>query len=113
MQKNSKIFKTSFRYYFYPNRDEIGQEREKKNFVPNFDPTRPGLENSIKNSKQIQKTSFRHNFYPKRDEIGRKRGKKILVPNSVSTRPGHDYSKKIQKIKKPRSGIIFSQNGIR
>ena len=43
--------------------------------------------------------------------------KKILVPNSVQTRPGQENyeknSKKIQKIKKPLSGIIYSLNGIR
>ena len=43
--------------------------------------------------------------------------KKILVPNSVQTRPGQENyeknSKKIQKIKKPLSGIIFCQNRMR
>ena len=43
--------------------------------------------------------------------------KKILVPNSVHTRPRQENSeknkKKIQKIKKPLSSIIFSQNGMR
>jgi len=52
---------------------------------------------------------------PKRDEIGQERGKKILVPNSVHNRPGEENSKKnskkIEKIKKPHFGIIFSQNG--
>ena len=56
-------------------------------------------------------------FYPNRDEIGRERERKILVLNSVHTPPGKENceknSKKIQKIKKPLSGIIFSQNGIR
>ena len=50
--------------------------------------------------------------------IGREREKKeFLVPNSVQTRPGQKTSeknsKKIQKIKKPLSGIIFTQNGMR
>ena len=44
-------------------------------------------------------------------------GEKNLVSNSVHTRPGQENyeknSKKIQKIKKPLSGIIFSQNGMR
>ena len=39
------------------------------------------------------------------------------MPNSVQTRPGQENSeknrKKIQKIEKPRSGIIFTQNGMR
>ena len=43
--------------------------------------------------------------------------KKNLVPNSVQTRPGQqNYEKnckKIQKIKKPLSGIIFTQNRMR
>ena len=43
--------------------------------------------------------------------------KKILDPNSVHNRPGQENFekniKKIQKIKKPLSGIIFSQNGMR
>ena len=43
--------------------------------------------------------------------------KKILLPNSVHTRPRQENSeqnrKKIEKIKKPLSNIIFSQNGMR
>ena len=45
----------SFQHYFYPNRDEIGREREKTILVPNFVPTRPGVEKSNKNSKKILK----------------------------------------------------------
>ena len=49
--------------------------------------------------------------------MGQEREKKILVPNSVHTRPVQENSeknrKKIQKIKKPLSGIMFSQNGMR
>ena len=48
------------------------------------------------------------------DEKGRK---KILGPNSVHTRPrqgnSEKNSEKIQKIKKPISGNISSQNGMR
>ena len=47
----------------------------------------------------------------------RKRKKKKLLPNSVQTRLEQENSeknsKKIEKIKKPLSDIIFSQNGIR
>ena len=47
----------------------------------------------------------------------RKRKKKILLPNSVQTQLGQENSeknsKKIEKIKKPLSDIIFSQNGMR
>ena len=32
--RNSKNLKTTFRHYFQPKRDEIGQEREKKNLLP-------------------------------------------------------------------------------
>ena len=46
-----------------------------------------------------------------------KEKKKILLPNSVQTRLGQENSeknsKKIEKIKKPLSDIIFSQNGMR
>ena len=49
--------------------------------------------------------------------MGKEREKKILVPNSVHTRPEQENfeqnCKKIQKIKKSLSGIIFSQNGMR
>ena len=49
--------------------------------------------------------------------IGREREEKIFVSNSVHTQPGQENSeknsKKIPKIKKPLSGIIFSQNGKR
>ena len=48
------------------------------------------------------------------DKKGRK---KILDPNSVHTRPRQENSEKnsekIPKIKKPLSGNIFHQNGIR
>ena len=49
--------------------------------------------------------------------MGREREKKIFVRNSVHTRPRQEHfekdSKKIQKIKKPPSGNISSQNGMR
>ena len=68
-------------------------------------------------AKKLKKTNFQHYFQTKRDEIGREREKKILVPNSVPTQPklenSEKNSKKIQKIKNPLSGIIFSQNGMR
>ena len=41
--------------YFYPKRAERGREREKKILVSNSVHTRPGQENSEKNSKKIQK----------------------------------------------------------
>ena len=66
----------------------MGREREKKKLVPSPVNTRPGRENSEKNSKKIQKKkkpSLWHYFYPKRDEIGRERVENILVPNSVQS----------------------------
>ena len=51
--KKIKKLKTSFWYYFQPKWVEIGREREKKNLVPNSVHTRPGQENSEKNSKKI------------------------------------------------------------
>ena len=35
-KKIEKTKKTSFRHYFLPKRDEIGREREKKNFTSDF-----------------------------------------------------------------------------
>ena len=49
--------------------------------------------------------------------MGQEREKKILVPNSVPTQRelenSKKNSKKIQKIKNPLSGTIFSQNELR
>ena len=144
------------------------EKERKKILVPSSIHTRPGQENSEKNTKKLQKVKkplsgiifsqnemrqaekerkkfqsrilfilnpckkipkkiarkfkklknlFPEFFQPKRDEIGRERENKILVPNSVLSRPGHENyektSKKIKKIKKPHSCIIFSQNGLR
>ena len=51
------------------------------------------------------------------NEIGREMERKNLVRKSVHTRPEQENSeencKKIKKIKKPLSGIIFSENGMR
>ena len=81
--------------------DETGQEREKRILDPNSAHTRPGGENSEKNSKKIQKfkkTTFRRYFQPNWDETGREREKTILDPNSAHTRPGGENSeKKYQK----------------
>ena len=53
----------------------------------------------------------------RQDEIGRERNKGILDSNSAHTRPGGENmkkkQKKIQKIKKQLSDIIFSQNEMR
>ena len=55
IEKNQKIKKTSFWHYFQPKRGEIGRENDKKNLVPNSFHTRPGQENSEKNSKKNKK----------------------------------------------------------
>ena len=46
---------TSSRHYFEPKRDEIGRKSENKILLQNSVHTRPGQENSQKNSKKIQK----------------------------------------------------------
>ena len=109
--------KPHFRIIFSQNEIRQAEKKKKNNLDPNFAHTRPGEENSEKDSKKIQKTTFRHYFQPKRDEIGYEIENKILVPNSVHNCPEQENSKKNrkknQKIKKPLSGIIFSQNGMR
>ena len=52
--KKFKKLKNLFPAIFFAKR-QIGREREKRNLVPNFVQTRPGQENSEKNSKKIQK----------------------------------------------------------
>ena len=77
----------------------------------------PGKKTPKTIEKIKKKNSFLHYFFPKRDDIGRVRYKQNLVPNSIHSRPGDKNSekncKKIQKIKKPISGIISIQNGLR
>ena len=92
----------------------------KKILVPNSVQTRPGQENSEKNTKKIQKMKkllSSNIFKPKQDEVGQESEKKILVPNSVHSRPGKENSEKnsqkLQKINKPLSSISFSRNGMR
>ena len=46
--------KNSVWHYFQPKRDDIGWEREKKILVANSVHTRPGQENSEKNSKKFK-----------------------------------------------------------
>ena len=94
-------------------------EKERKKFqsrIPFI--FNPGKKIPIKIAKKIKiKTSFRHSFQQKQDEIGQEREKKTLISNSIPTQPGIENSKKnskkIQKIKKPLSDIIYSQNGMR
>ena len=127
LKKNSKqiqkILKTTFRHYLQPKRDEIGTKREKKILVPNSVHTRPRKENSKKNRKKIQKTKkllsaiiFSQNGM-RQAEKGRKKFQSripfILYPGKKIPKKIGKKLKKIQKIKKLLSGIIFSQNGMR
>ena len=65
----------------------------------------------------MKKTSFWQYFKPKQDEIGREREKNILGTTTADNRPQQENSKKnrkkIQKIKRPLSGNISSQNWMR
>ena len=68
-----------------------------KKFVPNSVHTRPGEENSKKNSKKIQKIKKPLSgiiYCQDGDDISREREKEILVPNSVHTRTGQENSEK-------------------
>ena len=83
-------------------------KKEKKILLPNSVPTRPGHENSEKNSKKIEKIKKSLSgiiFSQNGDEIGRKSKKKILVPNCVHTQPGQGNSEKnrekFKKLKTP------------
>ena len=96
------------------------EKKRKKILVLNSIRPQPGKNIPKKIAKKFKnlKTSFWHYFQPKRDKIGRGRGKKILIQNSVPTQPELEKSKKknskkVQKIKKPHSGFISSQNGIK
>ena len=116
-KKNPKIKKSLSGIILSQNGRRQADKERKKILVPNSVHTWPGEENSEKKQQKNstnQKTSFWHYFQPKRDEIGREKEKKNLVPNSVHTQPGQENSEKnCKKIKKPVSGIIFSQNGMR
>ena len=74
------------------------REREKEILVPTTVYTRPGKENSEKNTKKLI-NHFPALFLAKTgSDRPRKIEKKILVPNSVHTRPGQENSeKKYQK----------------
>ena len=95
-KKKLKNWKTSFRRYFFTNRDEIRWEREKKNLVPNPVHTRPGQKILKKIEKEIKKLKnlFAALFIAKTGlDRPRKRKKKFYfrIPFIV------DRSKKIPK----------------
>ena len=100
-----KKFKNLFSTLFLAKTRWDRPRKRKKNFTSEFRSTRPGQENSEKNSKKIEKIKKPLSniiFSQDGDEIGRERGKKILRPNAVHTRPGQENSeknsKKIEKI---------------
>ena len=82
-----------------------------------LDPAKKIPKEIVKNFKKF-KNHFPTLFLAKTGwDRRRKRKKKILLPNSVHTRPRQENdeknSKKIEKIKKPLSDIISSQNEMR
>ena len=52
--KKFRNYKTSSRHFFQPKRDDIGRKCKNKILLQNSVHTRPGQENSEKNSKKIQ-----------------------------------------------------------
>ena len=96
------------------------KDEKKKNLVPNSVDTRPGQENSEKNSKktlEIKNPLSSIIFSQNGMRQAEKGKKKNLFPNSVHTRHwdenSEQNSKKIQKLKQALSSIIISQNGKR
>ena len=79
----------------------------------------PGKKIPKKIVKQLKKLKnhFPTFFLAKMGWDSPRKSEKILLPNFVQTRLGQENSeknsKKIEKIKKPLSDIIFSQNGMR
>ena len=87
-------------------------EKEKKYLVPNSIHTRPGQENSKKNSKKIQKPLSGIIFSQNEIRQAEKERKKFHSQIPLILNLGKKIQKRnSKKIKKPFSGIIFSQNG--
>ena len=102
-----------------PKRDEIGREREKKNFTPEFCsyPTR-ARKCEIKKSKKIQKIKkVNSDIISIQDGLGEAKTdkKKNLFLNSVHTRPVQGNSekkpKKFKKLKKPFPALFLAKMG--
>ena len=100
--------------------DRIGREGNKRILNPNSAHTRPGGENSEKNSKKNQKIREQL-FGIIFSQIGMRRAEKerkeLQTPIPLILDPGEKISEKnsktIQKIKKQHFVVIFSQNGTR
>ena len=88
-----------------------------KNFSPEFHSYSTWGRKFRKKKQKKKKNLFPALFLAKTGCDRPRKREKNLVPNYVHTRPGEENSeknrKKIQKIKKLLSGIIFCQNGIR
>ena len=101
--------------------DYIGRERDKRISDPNSAHTRPGGANSEKNRRKIQK--IREQLFGIISRlIGMRQAEKerkefqtpiLLILDPVGKIPKKKKSKKIPKIKKQLSDVIFGQNGMR
>ena len=87
------------------------KEKKKKKLVPNSVHTRPGQENSEKNSKKIEKSKQPLSciIQPKRNKIGREREKKKIhsrIPFILD--PGNEIPKKIAKKLRKLKNLILA-----
>ena len=109
-KKIQKVNKISFRHYFQPKRDEMGQEREKKISVPNSAHTRFGQENSEKKIKKIPKIKkpFSSIIFCQNGMIqAEKERKKFQSQIRLILDPGKKIPKKIAKNLKKKKKKLF------
>ena len=117
-KKIEKIKKTCFRYYFLPKRDEIGREREKKNFyfrIPFILDSRKKISKKIVKKLKKLKIPLSDIIFSQNVMRQAEKEKKNFTSEfrSNPTR-ARKFRKKLQKNwKKPLSDINFSQNGMR
>ena len=117
-KKKLKNWKTSFRRYFYTNRDEIRWERVKKILVPNSVHTRPGQENSEINRKIFKKFKnlFLALFFAKTGwDRTRKRGKhfspEFCSHPTQARKFGKNIAKKFKKLKNLFAALFLVKTG--
>ena len=114
----AKKLKNPFPALFFAKMGWDRWRKSERNFRPEFHSysTRP-RKFQKKYKKKKSKNPFPALFLAKMGWDRQRKREKNLDPNSVHTRPGQENyeknRKKNQKIKKPISGIIFGQNGIR
>ena len=113
-----KNYKTSSQHYFSPKRDEIGRKSENKILLQNSVHTRPGQENSEKNSKKIQKiikpllvSIFSQNGMRKSEKVKTKFCSRIPIILDPGKKIPKKNSKKTQKIIKPLPVLFLAKNG--